>query len=194
MLILASQSNIRRQLLAAAGIKFQTETSPLDERKLQTELAHCSPPTLAQSLANAKAVAVSQIHEDTVVIGVDQTLSFEGQILHKSQSRSEALTTLQKLRGKSHELHTAYSIVKNQKNVAQHCQQSNITMRWYSDIFLEDYLQEEQNSVLQSVGCYQLEAKGIQLMSDLDGDYFSILGLPLLPLLHHLRELGEIPT
>lgn len=194
MLILASQSNIRRQLLKAAGVEFISETSPLDERQLQTELAHLPPQAMAQHLAAAKAIAVSKMREDAVVIGVDQTLSFNGDILHKSQNHLEAAQHLKKLRGNTHILYTAYSVVQNQQLLAQHCQQSNITMRHFSDAFLEDYLRDEKDAILQSVGCYHLEGRGIQLISAIDSDYFSILGLPILPLLEQLRALGVIPT
>jgi septum formation protein len=193
MIILATQSQTRRSLLAAAGIAFEAMASPLEEKFLHQKLSHLSPRELAIALATAKAAAVSTFKPDDLVIGLDQTFELDGQVFHKPDNKGQAVAHLAELQGKTHALHTAYSILRNQQIVAQHCNTSTLTMRSLSPQYISDYIQKVSDQVLTSVGCYQLEGRGIQLMSTVQGDYFSILGLPLLPLLTHLRELGEIP-
>jgi septum formation protein len=192
MIILASQSSIRKKLLTAAGVVFTTQLSPLNEAALQSECKDLTPTAMATTLALAKANALAPQHITDLVIGVDQTLEFEAQILHKPKTLVEAKQQLLGLQGKSHMLHTAYAIVRNEHSVAKYCDTSIVTMRSLTESFVDEYLLAISDTALSSVGCYQLEGLGIQLMEDIRGDYFSILGLPLLPLLKDLRQLGAI--
>lgn len=194
MIILASQSEIRRAILKAAGVSFLAATSPADELSLQTDLKKLAPRDMAIALANTKASAFDPLSPDDFIIGVDQTCELNGDVLHKSKNKSEAKQQLLGLNGKSHKLHTAYSIYHNHKPVADHCETSTLTMRVMSEEFIDSYLASIPEHTLTAVGCYQLEGLGIQLMQDIEGDHFSILGLPLLHLLAHLRDLGALPT
>lgn len=194
MIVLASQSAIRRTLLSGAGVVFTAATSPLNESELQSLLTHLSPHDMAVTLANAKANAVEPPEPADLVIGVDQTFELDGNVLHKPRNKEQAKQHLLSLNGKTHRLHAAYSIFRNRQQVAAHCDTATLTMRQMSDGFINDYLATIPRAVLISVGCYQLEGPGIQLMQNITGDYFTILGLPLLPLLAHLRELGELPA
>jgi septum formation protein len=193
MLILASQSQIRQQLLAAAGVHFVAEPSPLDEGNYQVQLNALPAATLAVKLAEAKALKLSELRGDAVVIGVDQTLEFSSTVCHKATSLSEAKQKLAAMRGKTHSLHSAFSITQNQSVLSQHIEHAEITFRNFSDTFLDDYILHHSADILTSVGCYHLEGFGIQLIERYEGDYFSILGLPLLPLLQHLRHLKVLP-
>jgi septum formation protein len=194
MIILASQSEIRRRLLTLAGVTFEAMAAPIDEKQLQTQLNHLPPQKLATTLAHAKAEAIIPVNPTAVVIGVDQTLELEGRCLHKPATTAEARNHLESLSGKTHALHTAYCMIQQGVILAQHCQTSKLTMRSLSPAFLDHYLASCPPSVLSSVGCYQLEGLGIQLMENIEGDYFSILGLPLLALLADLRACGEVAT
>lgn len=194
MLILASQSEIRRTLLLQAGVMFNTAKSPLDETTLHADLKHLTAPELAQTLAALKAQALSGQQTGDYILGADQTCELGGTVLHKPQNLQEAKAQLQSLRGKTHALHTAFTIVENNIMVASHWETSTITMRDFSDATLDNYLQSTPKNILSSVGCYQLEGLGVQLMERIEGDYFAILGLPLLPLLKHLRDLGLVPS
>jgi septum formation protein len=194
MLILASQSHIRSTLLTHAGVAHQVLSSPFEEEKAQRELIHLNPLELAQKLAILKASALSSIHAGALVIGADQTLNFNGTCLHKSPTIAAARATLQKLRGQTHDLHSAVCCCMDGKILFQHVETVRLTMADFSDSTLERYLTEVGDGLLSSVGCYQIEAEGIRLFDDIDGDHFSILGLPLLPLLVFLRKIGELPT
>lgn len=194
MIVLASQSQIRRQLLTAAGVTFVAATSPLDEAALQANLEHLKPKALAIALANAKAAAFVPKDTNDIIIGVDQTFELDSQVFHKPKSREQAKQHLQRLSGKTHTLHTAYEIFRNHQPIASHSETANLTMRTLSDDFIDRYIASTSDSILTSVGCYQLEGLGIQLMQDIKGDYFGILGLPLLPLLAHLRQHGELAS
>jgi septum formation protein len=194
MIVLASQSQIRRQLLAAAGVTFIAAKSPLDEAALQADLEHLKPKALAIALAKAKAAAFVPKGTKDIIIGVDQTFELNSQVFHKPKNREQAKQHLQHLSGKTHALHTAYAMFRNQQQIAEHCETATLTMRTLSDDFIDRYIASTSDSILTSVGCYQLEGFGIQLMQDIKGDYFSILGLPLLPLLAHLRQHGELAT
>jgi septum formation protein len=194
MIVLASQSQIRRQLLTAAGVTFVVATSPLDEAALQADHQHLNPKELALALAKAKAAAFVPKDTNDIIIGVDQTFELDGQVFHKPKSCVQAKQQLQHISGRTHCLHTAYAMFRNQQQIAGHCETATLTMRTFSDDFIDRYLASTSDSILTSVGCYQLEGLGIQLMQDIKGDYFSILGLPLLRLLAHLRQHGELAT
>jgi septum formation protein len=194
MIILATKSQTRRSLLTAAGVAFTAKTSPLDEASMHAALKDLKPRDMAITLATAKAQAFTACQTDDLIIALDQTFDLEGEVLHKPHNQSQAAEHLTRLSGKTHHLHTAYTIIHAQNIVAQHCDTSTLTMRTLSPDYIDDYLDKTPKDILTSVGCYQLEAYGIQLMQHIEGDYFSILGLPLLPLLAHLRHLGALPS
>jgi septum formation protein len=194
MIILASQSETRRKMLTAAGVEFTSVSSPVDEATLHSNLKHLSPRDLAIALASAKAAAHTPQNAQDLVIGADQVFALDQLVFHKPKSVEEAQQHLLKLNGQTHDLHTAYAIFRNGQNIAQHCETATLTMRNLSAAFIESYIASTPADVLTSIGCYQLEGRGIQLMQDIKGDYFTILGLSLLPLLGHLRQLGEIPS
>jgi septum formation protein len=186
MIILASQSQIRSQLLKAAGIDFVAMPSPINEQHKHRELSAL--------MAKPLAIALATKYPKALVIGVDQGLECQGEIFHKVTTTAAARSQLQSLRGKPHALHTAYSIMSDQIEQAAYCETAVLTMRHFSDDFLDSYLATNAEILKSSVGCYELEASGIQLMETIAGDYFTILGLPLLQLLSDLRKLGAIPS
>jgi septum formation protein len=192
MLILASQSKIRRILLSQAGVLFETKTTPLDEVNAHIKYGHLAPKILASALALAKSQAASALYPNATVIAVDQILELENEVIHKPATIEEAHGHLQRLRGHTHHLHTAFSITQNTTLLSQHTDTATLTMRQFSDAFLQNYLEICTEDTLKCVGCYQYELTGSQLMSHVQGDYFSILGLPLLPLLAALRQLGHV--
>jgi septum formation protein len=194
MIILATQSAIRKQLLASAGVVFEAMRSPLDEEAEKVRLGAVSPRDLATSLAIAKAQAVSVQTPKAIVIGADQTLDLQGKTLHKSSSRQAARNQLEQLRGQTHSLHSAVAVTCGQETLFQHCQTAELTMRTFSDDFLDHYISVVDENVLLFVGCYQIEALGLQLFDTISADYHTILGLPLLPLLAFLRHIGEVQT
>lgn len=194
MILLASQSKIRRHILTAAGIRHHAITSPLDEEAAKLRHAQSSPAELALALAKEKAAAVQAPHADDLVIGADQTLNLHGSPLSKPRSTGEARNQLLQLRGQSHQLHSALACVQNGNTVWQHVSTATLEMRNFSDAFLDSYVDAQGQSITESVGGYKLESEGIQLFSKIEGDYFTILGLPLLPLLAWLRETGHIPS
>lgn len=191
-LILASASTARRRLLENAGLEFISEAAQVDERQLEQEIpeAERSPSSTAVHLAIAKARAVSLRHPLSMIIGCDQTMSLGPYIFHKATDRSGVERTLRMLRGKTHHLNSAVCLVRNGGVLWNHLSVSAMRMRDFSEQFLQSYIDRNAASVLGSVGCYQLEGEGVQLFEAIEGDYFSILGLPLLPLLDELRKLG----
>ena len=191
-LILASASTARRRLLENAGLEFISEAAQVDERQLEQEIpqAERTPSSTAVHLAIAKARAVSLRHPLSMIIGCDQTMSLGPDIFHKAADRQGAERTLQTLRSKTHHLNSAVCLVRNGEVLWNHLSVAAMRMRYFSEDFLQSYLDRNGDAVLGSVGCYQLEGEGIQLFEAIDGDYFSILGLPLLPLLEELRKLG----
>lgn len=193
-LILASGSAIRAQLLARAGLSFSILRPPVDEAILKAKFQQASPSNLAASLAEAKASAVSRANSDALVIGADQVLNFAGQSHDKPASLADARDQLLRFRGKTHALETAVCCCRAGKVVWSHTEHAGLTMRDFSDSFLDTYLESLGEEVLTSVGGYKLEERGIQLFSKIEGDYFGILGLPLLPLLGFLRSEGLIAS
>lgn len=191
-LILASASTARRRLLENARLDFVSEAAQVDERLLEQEIPETerTPTATAVHLAIAKARAVSLRHPLSIIIGCDQTMSLGADIFHKATDRLGVERTLRQLRGKTHHLNSAVCLVRNGEVLWNHMSVSAMRMRDFSEQFLNGYIDRNAASVLGSVGCYQLEGEGIQLFEAIDGDYFSILGLPLLPLLDELRKLG----
>lgn len=193
-LILASASRTRADLLAAAAVPFQKQPAAIDEDAVkQSLLAEGAPPAdVADALAELKAVRVSARNPDALALGADQVLEFDGDLISKCESLEAAAALLRRLRGQRHCLITAAVMARGGAPIWRHLSRANLTMRDFSDDFLATYLASEGESVLGGVGCYRLEGRGMQLFSRIDGDYFSILGLPMLPLLTALRDQGII--
>ena len=194
MITLASASAARASLLKAAGVAFEVATSGVDETQTKDRLLAegSTPAEIAGALAEAKAVAVSK-SMGGLVIGADQTLEFEGALYDKAASLGEAKARLRTLRGRTHRLHAAVVTARDGRRLWGETITSTLTMRDFSDDFLEGYVDRNPDAALGSVGCYELEGEGIQLFEHIDGDYFAILGLPLTGLLAHLREEGLVP-
>ena len=194
-LILASSSKIRARLLEAAGLAFIVEPPGLDEHVMRQAVSGTqalSPQDVAEVLARAKAEAVSELAPAAFVIGADQVLALGDRILSKPDSKEAARRELLDLSGKSHSLHSAVALASKGETVWAHSETSTLLMRELNPQFIGRYLAAAGEEVLSSVGAYQLEGLGIQLFEKIDGDYFSILGLPLLPLLDALRREGAI--
>lgn len=193
-LVLASASSSRRALMENAGLTFTAVAAQIDERAVEAEMAHraLGPGELALELAHAKAQEVSSRFPDALVIGCDQTMSLGSTVFHKPADQEEARANLAELRGKTHRLNSGVVLVRGGREIWRHLSVADLLMRDFSDAFLDDYLERCGESVMKSVGCYQLEGIGIQLFESISGDYFTILGLPLLPLLGELRMLGAV--
>lgn len=193
-LVLASASPSRRMLMENAGLTFQAVAAQIDERAVEREIEHraLGPDELALELACSKALEVSSRFPQALVIGCDQTMSLGQQVFHKPADRDEARANLLSLRGRTHRLNSGIVLVREGREIWRHLSTADLSMRDFSDGFLEDYLVRCGDDVMKSVGCYQLEGIGIQLFNSISGDYFTILGLPLLPLLGQLRVLGEL--
>ena len=192
MIILASQSEARSRLLAQAGVRFTVQTPAIDENSLKFRNHDAT--TLAQDLATAKSLSLSTTNPDYFVIGADQTLRCNRALLSKPGNTDTARSQLQQLRGKSHILTSALCVSKNGDVLFQNCQTAKLHMRNFSDEYLEHYLTIAGTAILNCVGSYQIEGQGINLFSHIDGDIFTIQGLPLMPLLAFLRQVGELPT
>ncbi len=190
---LASQSSARRALLAGAGVAHEATVSGVDEDELKARmlLAGDGPAAIAQALADAKALAVSSLR-DGLVIGADQTLDLEGRLHDKAESREAARERLRTLRGRAHALHSAVSLARDGAVIWRETVSARLVMRPFSDAFLETYLDAEGEAALGSVGCYRLESLGVQLFEAIEGDYFTILGLPMTGLLARLRAEGAL--
>jgi septum formation protein len=187
-LVLASKSAARRALLEAARIRVDVQPADIDERAVEADAATDNPGAVAMLLARAKALAVAKRMPGRLVLGADQTLALGAQRFSKPADRTAAAAQLRALRGQTHALHSALALVRNGDVLFEHHDAARLTMRGFSDEFLESYLDAAASAVIASVGGYQLEGLGIQLFERIEGDYFSILGLPLLPLLNFLRQ------
>ncbi|MGE0660010.1 MAG: nucleoside triphosphate pyrophosphatase [Reyranellaceae bacterium] len=191
-LILASTSPTRRRVLENAGLAFDVAAPGVDEEEIKLSLnaSGASGAQIAETLAELKANRISSKAYEALVIGADQVLSCNGVLFDKPPDMDHARAQLQALRGRPHELLTAICVSKNGGRVWHYNAVARLTMRPFSDAFLDDYLARAGKDVLGSVGVYRLEGLGAQLFSRIDGDFFTILGLPLLPLLGFLREHG----
>jgi len=189
-LLLASASKVRRTLLEAAGVPVEIAPALIDERAIEAKAGAISPNDAAALLAREKALAVAAVHPGRTVLGVDQTLSLGERRFSKASDRATARAQLAALRGRTHTLHSAMAIVRDGKILFQHVGIARLTMRDFSDAFLDNYLDVVGGAALTSVGGYQLEGAGVQLFDKVEGDHSTILGLPLLPLLHWLRKQG----
>ncbi len=193
-LILASKSQFRATLLANAGVSFVTESVRIDERAVEAPLQArgATPSEVALELAKAKAIEVSSRNISALVLGADQTLSLNGTVFHKPDGIDRAKRHLQALSGQTHQLNSGVALAVDGKIVWHHLSIARLTMRTLSDEFIDRHLQRVGDLVLSSVGAYQYEAEGVQLFEAIEGDYFTIVGLPLLPVLKELRERGVI--
>jgi nucleoside triphosphate pyrophosphatase len=187
-LILASQSRARQILLANAGISFEAVPADVDERALQKTSGLAAPGEVAVLLARAKALAVSQQKPGRFVIGADQTLALGMRLFSKPANRLQAAEQLRALAGHSHELHSAVAVARDGKILFASGAVAHMTMRQFGEAEIDAYLDEAGEAVTSSVGAYQLEGLGVHLFKRIEGDHFTILGLPLLPLLAFLRS------
>ncbi|MDH7784191.1 septum formation protein [Ochrobactrum sp. 19YEA23] len=189
-LILASKSPFRSALLKNAGIDFSGESADIDERAVEAPLYEtgATPEEVAQVLAEAKALDVAEKNPGAVVIGCDQTLSLGDEIFHKPANMEAAGRQLLQFSGKTHQLNSAVVLVKDGETLWRHVSVARMTMRKLDPAFVGRYLGRVGDSALSSVGAYQVEGPGIQLFEKIEGDYFTIVGLPLLPLLAELRK------
>jgi septum formation protein len=191
-LVLASQSTIRHSILRGAGIPHVVHPAEVDERAIEKESASVDPPGIAKLLARAKALAVAPHYRNSFVLGADQTLALGTLRFSKPKDRAGAREQLVMLRGRTHELHSAIAVGRAQAILFECCHSARLTMRAFSNEFLDHYLDTVGPNVMSSVGGYQLEGAGVQLFERIEGDYFAILGLPLLPLLDFLRRNGLV--
>jgi septum formation protein len=197
-LVLASGSRSRRQMLDAAGLTFDVSPADVDERAiretLQADNSGIEPADVAEVLARAKAETISRQRPDALVIGADQVLALDDEIFEKPADLAGARRHLQKLRGRTHQLHSAVVLAGRGEVAWAHVDTASLTMHAFSVDFLENYLTLAGTVICDSVGAYQLEGLGVQLFERIEGDYFTILGLPLLPLLGELRARKVIPS
>jgi septum formation protein len=187
-LILASQSRARQALLTNAGIDFEAVAADLDERALQQNSGLSAPGEVAALLARAKALAVSSRQPGRFVVGADQTLAQGKMLFSKPAGRAEAAEQLRALAGRTHELHSAVAVARDDKILFAEVATARMTMRRLGEPEIEAYLDEAGEAVTTSVGAYQFEGLGVHLFERIEGDHFTILGLPLLPLLAFLRS------
>lgn len=192
-LILASASAVRRALLQGVGLSFVSQAADIDERAVEAGLEGHVPNEIAVALAEAKAASVSQANRSTLVIGADQVLAFEGAILHKAADREAAHVKLSALQGKTHTLAVGVALVLDGETLWTGTDEANLSMRSLTDADITAYLDQAGDAATASVGAYRLEEVGAALFDSIDGDYFTILGLPLLPLLGALRTHGIDP-
>ena len=192
MLVLASKSASRRAMLGAAGVEFVVMPAAIDERELEETLGTIPPGAIALALAEAKALSIEGAGDP--VLGSDSVVSVEGRRFSKPASRVQAAEHLRFFSGKVMELHSAAAIAVDDKVMWSHTASASLKVRDLSDDFIERYLAAEWPEVSQCVGVFRIEAMGVQLFESIEGDQFTVLGMPLLPVLGALRELGELPS
>lgn len=191
-LILASKSVARRAMLKSANVSFAVQVADVDEEAVKTTHDPADAAGLALELARVKALAVSRHDAEAWVLGADQTLSFQGGLVSKAASLDEARARLAAMRGKDHQLYSAAALARNGQVVWSGVDTARMRVRNFSDAFLEAYLKAEGEGLLACVGSYRLEGMGSQLFEAVDGDYFTVLGLPLWPVLAELRRAGVL--
>jgi septum formation protein len=194
-LVLASKSDVRGKMLAAAGLRFEIRPAQIDERAVEAKAGAAGAAdaaAVACFLARAKADAVARTVPGRLVLGADQTLARGAKRFSKPANRAAAADQLRSLRGRTHKLHSALALVRDGTVLFDCVDSARLTMRNISDRFLKDYLDMAGDAALASVGGYQLEGIGIHLFERVEGDYFTVLGLPLLPLLGFLRQNGFV--
>ncbi|WP_420585533.1 Maf family protein [Ruegeria sp.] len=193
-IILASGSSIRAQLLENAGVPFSVQVARVDEDTMKRALLaeEASPRDIADALAEMKARKVSDKNPGMMVLGCDQVLDFDGQLLSKPETPEDALAQLKMMRGKRHMLLSAAVIYQDGEPIWRHVGQVRLRMRMSSDAYLRDYIDRNWDSIRHAVGAYKLEEEGVRLFATIDGDYFNVLGMPLLELLNYLAVKGVI--
>jgi septum formation protein len=189
-LVLASRSAVRRTLLEAAGVPVETCPADIDERGVEAGAPLQAPVAIAALLAREKASVIAERNRGRLILGADQTLSLDGRRFAKPVDRAAAKAQLRALSGRTHELYSAIAFVQDGTVLFEYVGVARLTMRAVSDLFLDDYLDAVGDAATASVGGYQLEGLGIQLFERLDGDYFTVLGLPLTTVLDFLRRHG----
>ena len=194
MIVLASQSGSRKAMLEAAGISFEAQPADIDERQLEASLGMAPPASVAVALARAKAEAVSCLRPGELVLGSDSLVEVEGQRFDKPRSREEAVEHLRFFSGKVLQLHSAAALVRDADCLWQDHARSDMQVIELSNDFIEGYLEHEWPEVSGCVGVFRIEGRGVQLFEAIEGDQFTVLGMPLLKVLGALRNLGEIAS
>ncbi len=196
MLLLASQSQIRLTLLQNAGVEVTAHPAPIDEDTLRESLQAegATPRDIADALAEAKALKLAQKHPEALILGCDQVLALKDRIFAKPATPEEARAQLQTLTGQTHQLLSAAVLYHDSKPIWRHVGVARMTMATPTPAYLDGYVARNWPAISHSVGAYQLESEGIRLFSQIEGDYFTVLGLPLLPLLTYLSLRGFIPS
>ena len=189
--ILASKSAARREVLGNAGVSFEVQVAGVDEDALK--VSGVDPRQLAIDLAKAKALAVSGQHPDAVVLGADQTLAFDGGLISKAPDLAQAKTRLASMRGRPHQLNSGVALARGGEVLWADADTAHMVVRDFSDDFLDAYIAHEGEELLHCVGSYRLEGMGSQLFEKVDGDYFTVLGMPLWLVLEQLRVFGVLP-
>ena len=194
MIVLASNSASRKAMLDAAGVAFEAVPADIDEREIEAKLQGQPPEDIARNLSCAKALAVSAAGEERLVLGSDSLVSVEGRRFDKPQSREQAIDHLRFFSGRLMELHSAAAIARQGEIVWDHADVAQLQVRKLSDNFIAEYLDAEWPEVSRCVGVFRIEAMGVQLFERIEGDRFTVLGMPLLPVLAALRDFGELET
>jgi len=194
--ILASGSEIRAQLMRQAAIAHEVIPARIDEEMITAALRSeaAKPRDIADTLAEMKARKVSEKHPGALVLGCDQVLEHRGEMLHKPANRDEAITQLHQLRGDRHSLLSAAVLYEDGKPLWRHIGHVRMRMREASDVYIADYVDRNWESIRHAVGCYKLEEEGVRLFSQIEGDYFHVLGMPFLELLNYLTLRGDLET
>jgi septum formation protein len=193
-LVLASGSLSRREMLSAAGVAFAVQPAEVDERGIEARLADQSPPAVALALAEAKALAVSRQRPGSLVLGSDSLVEVEGRRFDKPKSRADAAKHLRFFSGKAMMLHSAAALARDGAVVWSYRDQAKLKVRVLSELFIEDYLAVEWPAAGACVGVFRIEAMGVQLFEGIEGSHFTVLGMPLLPVLGALREQMELAS
>jgi septum formation protein len=191
-LVLASKSAIRRTLLETAGLPVEVCAADIDERAIEAKSSAQTPEAVAALLAREKAFAIARSRPGRLVLGADQVLGLGNQRFSKPSDRAAARVQLRALSGRTHALYSAVVFVQDDAVLFEYVGIARLTMRAFSDRFLDDYLDAVGDAAMASVGAYQLEGLGVQLFDRIEGDYFTVLGLPLLPALDFLRRHGSL--